>query len=180
MCVSVKHAVNEGTEAACVQLSDAVRARARDVVDFETIQGQGLVLSRRLREMRRINVDLEVRAQMAHELYWLLVERIENSVGLTLSRRDEIIMSLDTAYVRMLEDTPKEAWKFMDRWRRAQYLKYKHGVENDPMLVEAKTVVTETASDETVAGRTVVTETASDDTNAGREPPAGWNNHSNR
>ena len=127
--------------------------------------------------MRRLDVNLEVREQVARELYWLLVERIENSVGLTLSRRDEIILSLDTSYVRMLEDTPEEAWKFMDRWRRAQYLKYKHGVENDPMTVEAKTVVTETTSDETVAGRTFVTETASDDTNAGRESPAGWDNH---
>ena len=120
--------VGLSSEAAYRQLKGAATDRARDVIDYEIVQGRGRELKEQLENLV-VNGTRPQRDWMGGELYRYCVSKLEQSVRLTPERRLQIAEEL-YGECRMTEDTYAEVENFLSRWRRARMLLHKERLVN--------------------------------------------------
>jgi len=121
--------VSPHSEAGYRQLRAQTEGRAREVLDFEAVQGRGKALKEELDGLIATNGPQTERDFVGANLYRHVLTALERAVRLTPERRLEIAESAYNSAV-MREDTAAGAVQFLDDWRRARHMMFREGLIN--------------------------------------------------
>ena len=114
------------SEAAYRQLRAMAIGKARDVIDLELVQGNGLILKTELDSYQLYGAQV-VKDHCGGRLYYHLLDALQRAVRLTPAKRLEIA-ELVSQEARMYADTVQEGEAFLAKWRRARHLLYKENL----------------------------------------------------